>query len=203
MDRRIFIRVGAGAAVAVPAVLGASRAEADITAGATAPAGPRPDTTAIDPCLDPDCVRTPLQVAQAIVQSVQSKVMPDVFAADAVYVPRFALPGAPQSVQGKDAILQYFAAAAKNPASGVLRIQELDPVYCRGKDPEIVVVELTVKGVNTGTGKPFSFNSSIGVLRVRAGRIVEWHDYSNTIGGSAAAGMLPQLIGALEAIAAH
>ncbi|MDH6121819.1 ketosteroid isomerase-like protein [Kitasatospora sp. GAS204A] len=152
---------------------------------------------------DDQKVLTPLEVAEAIAKSVVTKVMPDVFAEDAVYVPRFALPGAPQSIAGKDAILQYFAAASSSPASGILKIEDLEPAYYQGKDPEVVVMEFTIKGVNNNSGKPFGFNSSIGMLRVRHGRIVEWHDYPNMIAGATAAGTLPQLISVLEKIAAQ
>ncbi|MDH6121818.1 nuclear transport factor 2 family protein [Kitasatospora sp. GAS204B] len=193
--RRHFMRAGAGAAVAVPAVFGATQARA---AAPTAPQAPTVPQAVTD-----DTVATPLQVAQQIATSVVTKVMPDVFADNAVYLPKFALPGAPQCIVGKDAILQYFAAASSSPASSALQIQELDPVYYPGSDPEVVTMEFTIKGVNTTTGKPFDFNASIGVLRVQNGRIVEWHDYSNSIGGATAAGMLPQLIGALQTIAAQ
>ncbi|MFI9162284.1 nuclear transport factor 2 family protein [Kitasatospora aureofaciens] len=146
---------------------------------------------------------TPLEVAAAIAKSVVTKEMPDVFAVDALYVPKFAFPGAPQSIQGRDAILQYFAAASKSPTSGILKIEELTPTYYQGDDDEVVVMEFTLKGTNTNTNQPFEFNSSIGVLRVRDGLIVEWHDYPNMIGGATAAGTLPQLIAALEKIAAQ
>lgn len=85
------------------------------------------------------------------------------------------------------------AARAADGMSGVLDIQHADAVVHTTTDPEVVVLETEVSGVNTGTGEPFRFTSSIGVLRVRQGKIVSWRDYPNFLGGAEAAGALPQL----------
>jgi ketosteroid isomerase-like protein len=45
-------------------------------------------------------------------------------------------------------------------------------------DPEVVVAELELRGTVRGTGRPFAF-PSVGVIRVRDGRIVAYRDYYN------------------------
>ncbi len=182
--RRSFLlaSVMTGALAAVPAVADA----ATTTPGATAHSSGE---------------LTALQVAEQIAASVQTKVLPTNFAENAVYVMPFAIPGTPQTITGSAAILAHFQAGSSNPASQALEIQQVNPTYYQGQDPGVVVFELEIQGVVTATGDAFTLNSSIGVLTVRCGEIVSWHDYSNIIGGSAAAGTIPQLVTVLDSLA--
>jgi ketosteroid isomerase-like protein len=138
-----------------------------------------------------------LEIAQAIALSVKTKHVPDVFAEDAVYVTPFAIPGTPERVEGREAIMAMFAKASNSP----LDVHTIMPTFYQGADPNIVTMVFVVTGQSKATGKPFNFTSSIGVLTVIDGKIQEWRDFPNLIAGSAASGTIPQLVAALEKLA--
>jgi ketosteroid isomerase-like protein len=141
---------------------------------------------------------TAREVAEAIADSVATKQAPDVFAEDVVYIMPFALPGAPTRIEGRAAVEAMFEAARSSAASNALKIQEVVPTFYEGEDSDVVVFETLIRGESTATGQPFEFNSSIGVLSVRDGRLVQWRDYPNTITGALESGTLPQLITRLQ-----
>jgi ketosteroid isomerase-like protein len=139
-------------------------------------------------------VASPQDIAERIRASLIGKdANAGLYADDAVYETPFALPGAVRRIEGRDAIEAHMAARAGDGMSSMLDIQHADAVIHTTADPEVVVLETEVHGVNAGTGEPFRFASSIGVLRVRQGKIVSWRDYPNFLGGAEAAGALPQL----------
>lgn len=141
---------------------------------------------------------TARDVAERIAAGMLTKETPDVFAEDAVYITPFSLPGFPARIEGREAIMEHMRAAGSNEAANALELLEVIPTYSEGKDREVVVMEFKVKGKSKVTGDSFEFDSSIGVLRVRCGKVVEWRDYPNIIGGSAAGGTLKQLAAMLE-----
>ncbi|GFE13618.1 hypothetical protein Sgleb_16650 [Streptomyces glebosus] len=143
---------------------------------------------------------TAREVAEQISAGMLAKETPDVFAEDSAYITPFALPGAPARIEGRTAIMEHMRAVASSEAAKALEIQEVIPTFHEGKDPEIVVMQFKVKGKSNVTGEAFELDSSIGVLKVHRGKIVEWHDYPNIIGGSAAGGTLRQLAAMLSQI---
>ena len=97
-------------------------------------------------------------------------------AADAVFEFPFAAPGAPRRLDGREAIVGWIrGAAGARPFR--FEAQRLLAVY-ETRDPEVLVAELELCGTIRGTGRPFAF-PSIGVIRVRDGRIVSYRDYYN------------------------
>ncbi len=138
-------------------------------------------------------VLTPLEVAETVRTSIAGKnTTVDLFAEDAVYETPFTLPGAPERIEGRAAIVAHMKAAAEGPAAAALEIKDVTATFHPTRDPEVVVMEFRVSGVSTTEQKPFDFASSIGVLTVRHGKIQHWRDYPNMIGGAAAAGFLKQ-----------
>ncbi|MFF9351711.1 nuclear transport factor 2 family protein [Streptomyces sp. NPDC014734] len=143
---------------------------------------------------------TAREVAERISAGMLTKETPDVFAENSAYITPFALPGAPARIEGRAAIMEHMRAVASNEAASALELQEVIPTFHEGKDPEVVVMQFKIKGKSNVTGEAFELDSSIGVLRVCHGEIVEWYDYPNIIGGAAAGGTLGQLAAMLGQI---
>ncbi|MEU3990385.1 nuclear transport factor 2 family protein [Streptomyces platensis] len=143
---------------------------------------------------------TAREVAERISAGMLTKETPDVFAENGAYITPFALPGAPARIEGRTAIMEHMQAVASSEAASALELQEVIPTFHEGKDPEVVVMQFKVKGKSRVTGEAFELDSSIGVLRVRGGKIVEWHDYPNIIGGAAASGTLGRLAAMLAQV---
>jgi ketosteroid isomerase-like protein len=144
---------------------------------------------------------TTLEIAQAIAESVKTKQVPDVFAEDAVYVMPFHIPGTPDRVEGREAIMAMFANAGSSPASQAMDIQEVTPTFYPAADPNVITMEFVVDGKNKNTGEAFHFTSSIGVLKVADCKVKEWRDIPNMIGGADASGTIPQLVAVLNGLA--
>jgi len=53
--------------------------------------------------------------------------------------------------------------------------------------------EFEPSGVSKDAGEPFRFTSSIGVLAVRDGKIVQWRDVMNFLGAAEATGVTAAL----------
>ncbi|MTD58846.1 nuclear transport factor 2 family protein [Amycolatopsis pithecellobii] len=137
--------------------------------------------------------RSPLDLAEAIRLTILGKdADEDLFAEDAVYEIAFAVPGTPDRVEGRDAIIAHMKAVADGPAATLLDIKDVQGTYHRTDDDAVVVMEFRVTGERSTDHTPFEFRSSIGVLTVRHGRIAHWRDYPNAVGGAAAAGFLKQ-----------
>ena len=115
----------------------------------------------------------------------------DWYAEDAVVEYPFALP-APTRLEGRQAIKDYFAVAARSP----LRLRLRDMVVHETADPEVVVAEWTYDGEGA-SGRPFQV-ANIQVTRVRAGKIVSSRDYHNHFVLTEAMGRLPRLLAAMD-----
>ncbi|MCP2256610.1 Ketosteroid isomerase-related protein [Streptoalloteichus tenebrarius] len=115
------------------------------------------------------------------------------FAEDAVYETPFALPGSPRRFEGREAIQNHLAARSAEGMRAALDIRDAVATVYETTDPDVVAFEFELSGVSVPAGTPFRFTSSIGVLRVRDGRITHWRDFPNFLGGAEAAGALPQL----------
>jgi ketosteroid isomerase-like protein len=115
------------------------------------------------------------------------------YADDAVIEYPFALP-APRRLEGRDAIRDYFAAAAALP----LRLRTRNLVVHETIDPEVVVTEWDYDGLVTTTGRSFQV-SNVQVSTVRDGKIVASRDYHNHVMLAEVTGRLAVLLDAITA----
>ncbi|MFI9816807.1 nuclear transport factor 2 family protein [Saccharothrix variisporea] len=106
----------------------------------------------------------------------------DLYADDAVVV----TPMRPQRLEGKAALLEFFAGAARLP----LELAQENVVVHETVDPEVVVVEWDWVGRVTTTGSTFRV-PNVQVLRARDGLIVETRDYHDHHTIASALGEVP------------
>ena len=99
----------------------------------------------------------------------------DLFAPDAVIEAPFAPPGAPSSLEGREAIREYSRHVMASP----LRLEdyEVAELY-QAQDPEVVIAEMRAKATVTTTGRSITA-TSIQVLRIREGHIVLFRDFAD------------------------
>jgi uncharacterized protein len=116
--------------------------------------------------------------------------LPGLYAEDAVVEQPFAAPQ-PTRLEGREAIRQHFATAARGP----LELRASNVVVHETGDPEVIIAEFGYAGRVTTTGHAFRV-ANIQVLRVRDARIVSSRDYHNHLALAAALGRLPQLVAA-------
>jgi uncharacterized protein len=100
------------------------------------------------------------------------------FAPDGVIESPFAPPGVPSRLEGRDAIREYSRRVMASPVR--LEDFEVAELY-QTQDPEVVIVEMRVKGTLTTTGRSFEA-TSIQILRIRAGQIVLFRDFADSRG---------------------
>jgi len=139
-------------------------------------------------------VATPREVVEALMQGISDGAwdgLHDWYAEDAVVEYPFALP-TPTRLEGRQAIKDYFALAARSP----LLLQLRDMVVHETADPEVVVAEWTYDG-QAASGRAFQV-ANIQVTRVRAGQIVSSRDYHNHFVLTEAMGRLPRLLAAID-----
>lgn len=74
----------------------------------------------------------------------------------------------------------------------LLEFHKVSVVVHQSTDPEVVTAEFTIEGKSVSTGEPFKFPSSIGVIRVRGGKIAHYRDHASILRGAQIAGVLPQ-----------
>lgn len=118
----------------------------------------------------------------------------ELLAEEAIIEAPFAAPGRPRRHVGREAFLAY---AGPQQAAFPARFEAVrDVVVHETADPEVLVVEYTLAGVVTTTGRRASAGF-IGILRVRDGKIVHWREYQNTLAIAHALGQLPALAAAL------
>jgi ketosteroid isomerase-like protein len=103
--------------------------------------------------------------------------------------------GSPSRYEGIAAIREHLR--TDNPMAKLLEFHKVSVVVHESTDPEVVTAEFTIEGTFLGTGEPFRFPSSIGVIRVRDGKIARYRDYPNILRGAQIAGMLPQFAASL------
>ena len=85
------------------------------------------------------------------------------FAADGVLAYRFALPGQPPELPGRDAIRARFAGLGHS--RGLFALEGVYALVRETDDPEVVVTEITRHGRSKVTGEPYRFTAA-GVIRV-------------------------------------
>ena len=100
----------------------------------------------------------------------------DLFAPDAVIESPFAPPGAPTSLEGREAIREYSRHVMASP----VRLEDFEVAeFYQTQDPEVVIEELRTKGTLTTTGRSF-VTTSIQIYRIREGQIVLFRDFPNS-----------------------
>lgn len=120
------------------------------------------------------------------VETMDTGALAEPLAPDAMYEVPFAPPSIPVRIEGREAVMAHLAEAADRGRG--LGIEEVSSTVHMGAYPELVVIELQVSGTSPGTGRSYRFDSSIGVVRVRKGRIISWRDYPNVSAAEALAG---------------
>ncbi|HLU58370.1 MAG TPA: nuclear transport factor 2 family protein [Pseudonocardia sp.] len=142
--------------------------------------------------------RSPREVAEDVRRMVAGEgvVFADLFAEDGVLRYPFAAPGTPRELVGREAIRQYFGAAAAY--RSMLEMHGVDMVVRETDDPEVVVVEIEHHGYSRGVRGPYRFRA-LGVVRVRDGEIVEYDDYMDPIAMATILGRTEDLVSALAA----
>jgi uncharacterized protein len=142
--------------------------------------------------------RSPRDVVEDVRRMVAGEgvVFGDLFAQDGVLRYPFAPPGMPREVRGREAMREYHLAASS--LRSMLEIEGVDVVVRETDDPEVVVAEIEHHGHSHATGGAYRFRA-LGVIRVRAGEIVEYDDYMDPIAMAAMLGRTPDLVAALTA----
>ncbi|MDH6121824.1 nuclear transport factor 2 family protein [Kitasatospora sp. GAS204B] len=134
---------------------------------------------------------TPVEVVERLRKAMEVKdraAFVDEFAADGVYELPFSLAGAPSTYTGIDEVRALLV--RDNPMSKVMEFNRVSAEVHQSTDPEVVTVEFTIDGKNNSSGESFTFLSSVGVIRVRDGKIVHYRDYPSMLRGAQVAGML-------------
>ncbi|GLZ28810.1 hypothetical protein Lesp02_10000 [Lentzea sp. NBRC 105346] len=142
--------------------------------------------------------RTPRDVAEETRRMVAGEsTIPfaDLFAEDGVMEYRFAPPGFPTELVGREAIRAHFAKAGRH--REVLEIEQVDLIVRQTDDPEVIVTEITHKGWSKAAKDHYTF-TALGVVRVRDGMIVHYDDYMNPIAMARLLGRTDELVAALS-----
>jgi hypothetical protein len=99
----------------------------------------------------------------------------DLFAPDGVIESPFAPPGVPARLEGRETIREF----ARHVAA-VRRIEDFEVAELyQTQDPEVVIVEMRVKGTVTTTGRSFTV-TAIQVLRISDGHIALFRDFADS-----------------------
>jgi ketosteroid isomerase-like protein len=140
---------------------------------------------------------SPREVAEEVRRMVAGEgvVFADLFAPDGVLVYPFAPPGGPAELAGREAIRAYFTGLG--PARDLLDMEGVEALVRETDDPEVVVTEITHHGWSRAAGEPYRF-TALGVIRVRAGQIVRYEDYMDSIALARILGRTADLAAALS-----
>lgn len=126
--------------------------------------------------------RSPRDIAGQVVSMVEGNrdiVFADLFAPDGVLEFPFAPPGAPERLDGADAIRAFHAQVAQV-TRGTMHIEEVHSTVHETIDPEVVIIEIEHRGHSDTIGGPYR-TTTVGVLRARDGAIVSYRDYMDPI----------------------
>lgn len=131
---------------------------------------------------------------QTVIRANDPGAVADLMAEDGVIEWPFAVPTAPQRLEGRDGIREY---VTQSPLASLLRFDDLRLFAIHETvDPEVIVLETTTCGTVAATGRRFEL-PAIAVLRIRDGEIVSYRDYVNPLAGAEVSGRLPHLFAAL------
>ncbi|ATL65242.1 hypothetical protein CRH09_02360 [Nocardia terpenica] len=97
-------------------------------------------------------------------------------APDVVFEIPFAVPDLPERMQGREAVREHLATRWSRMHE--IRIHGVYPTIHATTDPEVFVVENEIDA--TRGGERSRNRTSVAVLRIRDGKVVEFRDYMNT-----------------------
>jgi ketosteroid isomerase-like protein len=100
----------------------------------------------------------------------------DAVADDAVFEFRYRVPGWPERVNGRTALMALYAGYGDNIA--LHRADAL--VVHRSVDPRVVIIEYEVHGKRVVTGAAYD-NRFISVVTIEHRKIVRWRDYMDSL----------------------
>ncbi|MBO2447502.1 nuclear transport factor 2 family protein [Actinomadura barringtoniae] len=110
----------------------------------------------------------------------------DLYAEDAVVDQPFALPPAPNHLEGREVIRSHFTTAGQGPLS--LRARNVR--VHETADPEVIIAEFDYDAEDSSTGRSATL-ANLQVLRIRDGLISSTRDYHDHVGLALLMGMTP------------
>jgi ketosteroid isomerase-like protein len=134
------------------------------------------------------------ELTRLMVEGKSDVVFADLFAPDGVMEYPFAIPGFPSTLDGREAIREFFK--AREGIRETLEMAEVTAVVHETDDPEVVITEIEHHGMSHITNAPYQVRA-LGIIRVRDGEIVHYRDYMNPLALAELTGRLPDLINAL------
>lgn len=141
---------------------------------------------------------TPREIVERLRKSLETRnnnEFIDQFADDGVFELPFALEGSEARFEGINEIRKRFGITSS--MGKLLEIHKVTANVYENIDPEVVTAEFMIEGKSLATGKSFNLPSSICVIKIRNGKIINYRDYPNTLGGAQIAGMLSQFAASL------
>lgn len=141
---------------------------------------------------------TPTEVVEQIRVSLETRnnnAFINLFADDGIFELPFALDSSQAKYEGIDKIRERYG--SPSPMGKLLELDKVSVVIHETTDREVVIAEFTSRGKSLATGVMFSFPSSIGVIRVRNGKIIHYRDYPNILHGAKITGMMQQFADSL------
>ena len=93
---------------------------------------------------------------------------------DVVVEHPFGPVGVPERLEGREAFRAHLAGALAGSRNQFDGFEDL--AVHQTVDPDVVVIECALRGVNAATGEPFS-RRYVQVIRARDGKIAHWKDY--------------------------
>ncbi|HEV2780425.1 MAG TPA: nuclear transport factor 2 family protein [Actinophytocola sp.] len=141
---------------------------------------------------------SPREMAELVRRMVEGKEgieFADLFAPDGIMEYPFSIPGLPLTLDGQDAIREFFAARAG--LRNLFDMAEVTAEVYETDDPEVVITEIRHHGYAHATNTPYEMRA-LGIIRVRNGKIVHYRDYMNPLSLAKYTGRLPELISAVS-----
>jgi ketosteroid isomerase-like protein len=141
--------------------------------------------------------RTPEQTFRQLLDLLLAKDMDavaELWASDGVAEFPFAEGASPGRLAGREAVRAYLAGYPER--MDAQAVPEITVHHTQR--PDTIVAEFTAVGRTVRTGEPYRLDY-IAVVTTRDGLITRYRDYWNPLAAAAAAGTLPELLGALGA----
>jgi ketosteroid isomerase-like protein len=108
----------------------------------------------------------------------------------------FAEGASPRRLAGREAVRAYLAGYPE-----LMDVRSVPAVTVHHTQrPDTIVVEFSAHGRTVRTGEPYRMDY-ITVVTTRDGLIIRYRDYWNPLAAASAAGVLPELLGALREVA--
>jgi ketosteroid isomerase-like protein len=141
---------------------------------------------------------TPREMVELVRKMVAGRdgvVFADLFADDGVLEYPFFLPGFPNVYKGQREIREWVGRMSE--MRDRFDVHEVTAVAHETTDPELVIAEISHKGFSHAINRPYEV-TALGIIRVRAGKIVHYRDYMNPLATAEFLGRLPDVVAALS-----